>query len=374
MSTASFSSLNPSDLLSALKSDFKLKLHVGVATVNTEEVSAVYYAHERPAGLTAVSGLEIVVAQDSSDHVTPLLDGREIRQRRMTLFVASYSTEEALHEFEDSFKEVYGLENVISTHLHDPDAFATAIGGVDIGGVVSSHQITFVVPAKKYVGVKGEMLDAPVDGQSYVRKDGAWVLNDGHHGGNIDDAAGYFFQNSHYFSGGLSHENNPDVQSDVEAGVDAILKFTDETEGESGNYLQTDHQDHDHEGQSQLDHFYDRATGVITLHHTEAAEFVLVRIAVDIEPDSDNSAADIVLRCTANGESGGFSFDIEEQLVSLDQGADLNYPAVASIPVFIGDTLKEAPMGQPATITPIVRLRNTSGDIKPRSLAFFIWS
>ena len=95
---------------------------------------------------------------------------------------------------------------------------------------------------------------------------------------------------------------------------------------------------------------------------------------MDIEPDSDNSSADIVLEITANGESGAFVFTIEEQLASFAQGADREYPAVASIPIFIGNTLKEAPDGSPATILPRIRLNNTTADIKPRSLAFFIWS
>ena len=205
----------------------------------------------------------------------------------------------------------------------------------------------------------------------------------------IANSAGYFFQNSHYFSDGLSHATNPDVIAEADAEVLHTLKFSDDTEGESGGYLQAGHSDeaghdghdghtgHHHEiGEDQHDitHFYDRSTGVITLHHAEAPEFILLRVSVDIEPDSDNSSADIVLEVTSNGESGGFTFTVEEQLISLSQGADIEYPGVASIPIFIGDTLKEAPDGSPATIIPKIRLRNTTADIKPRSLAFFIWS
>ena len=102
MPTASLSSLNPSDLVGALKSDFELRSHVGVATVDAREVSAVYFTDERPAGLTSVSGLEMVVKNQTTESVTPLLDGREVRQRQLTVFVASYSTAEALHEFADA--------------------------------------------------------------------------------------------------------------------------------------------------------------------------------------------------------------------------------------------------------------------------------
>ena len=185
------------------------------------------------------------------------------------------------------------------------------------------------------------------------------------------NSQGYFFQNSHYFSDGLSHATNPDVVTDVPADTETIVKFSDTTAGESGGYLQESLQ-----GSTAMDitHMYDRTTGVITLKGLEAAQFILVRVQIDLEPDSDNSSANICLRCTANGASGGFTFDIEEQLASLDQGAEKEYPTNISIPVFVGSTLSEDPSGSPATITPIVKFTNTSGDIKPRALAIFFWS
>ena len=185
------------------------------------------------------------------------------------------------------------------------------------------------------------------------------------------NSQGYFFQNSHYFSDGLSHDTNPDVVTDVAADTETIVKFSDTTPSESGGYLQDPLQG---TTATDISHMYDRTTGVITLKGLEAAQFILVRIQIDLEPDSDNSSANICLRCTANGASGGFSFDIEEQLASLDQGAEKEYPTNISIPVFMGSTLSEDPAGSPATITPIVKFTNTSGDIKPRALAIFIWS
>ena len=185
------------------------------------------------------------------------------------------------------------------------------------------------------------------------------------------NSQGYFFQNSHYFSGGLTHIGNPDVAIEVESGVETIVKFSDTDPREFGGFLQADLQS-DPSTPNDISHMYDRSTGVISLKGLEAAQFILIRVSIDLEPDSDNSSADIILRCTANNTSGGFTFDIQEQLASLDQGADIEYPTQVSIPIFIGDTLSED--SSVSTITPIVKFSNTDGDIKPRSLAIFIWS
>ena len=185
----------------------------------------------------------------------------------------------------------------------------------------------------------------------------------------IANASGYFFQNSGYFENGATHVGNPDVVEEVLADAETVLKFTSTTAGESGNHLQAQHAGDD---ATSITHFYDRSTGKIMLHNAAEDEFVLVRLAVDVEPDSDGSEAAIILRCQANGASGAFTFDIEEQFLSLDQGADTEYSGVVSIPVFIGSSL--ADQGGTATITPIIRLTNSGGDIKPRSLTFFLWS
>ena len=184
----------------------------------------------------------------------------------------------------------------------------------------------------------------------------------------IANASGYFFQNSSFYENGLTHVGNPDVIEEVVADEDVILKFTSTTPGESGSHLQSRHA----AAGGGIEHFYDRSTGKIMLHNANEDEFVLVRLGIDVEPDSDGSEAAIILRCQANGASGAFTFDIEEQFLSLDQGADTEYSGVVSIPVFIGSTL--ADNGGTATITPIIRLTNTGGDIKPRALTFFIWS
>ena len=346
---------------------------LGEKTRSGEQVRALSLSNERQHdNITGVNGLEIVVSSIQSVKKTDLMDGREVWENELTIHAAHHS--ETLAAFDIKIKQIFGLDNVTHTHLHDGQEFATAIGaGSDayFDGIVDAATYKLITGAPKYIGKADDIADAPKDGTNYTRRDGSWVQGIDI---SLDDAAGYFFQNSHYFSDGLNHDTNPDVVEELAADTNSVLKFSDDTPGEFGEYLQADHQDHDHGGDTSLDHFYDRETGVITLHHAKPAEFVLVRIAIDITPDSDNSSADIILQCQANGASGGFTFEIEEQLVSLNQGADSEYAAVASIPIFIGDTLSENPMGSPATITPIVRLRNTTGDIKPRSLAFFIWS
>ena len=175
MPSASLSTLNPSDLLGALKSDFDLRNHLGVATVDSRDVPAVYFSNERPSGLTAVSGLEMVVKSQTTESVTPLLDGREARQRQLTIFVASYSTDRDLRDFEDTFKVKYGVENVTLSAL-DSAAFVAAVGGLDVGGIVAASQIVFTCPAKRYVGKVRDLVDAPHSAteDEFVRVNGQW--------------------------------------------------------------------------------------------------------------------------------------------------------------------------------------------------------
>ena len=374
----------PNDVFRTLKASYFIEELTGTIRNNGLVDQALHYSNAHKA-IEAPTGLNMILSSEEVQETVGFSDGHFRVYDRVKLYVALYAGADDSTLTGELNRLGYSIITVSNITGAD---YATAAGGTGDYTGASAYKLynfragagrrttapgtsAFKVPELNVPG--GDLGDAPVDGMAYVRKDGAWQHAD-HSTANLDDAAGYFFQNSHFFSGGLSHDSNPDVIDELEADTDAIVKFSDATPGESGQYLQTNHQDHDHGGDSSLDHFYDRSTGVITLHHALPAEFVLVRLAIDINPDSDNSSANIILRCTANGASGGFSFDIEEQLVSLDQGAEIDYPAVASIPIFIGDTLSESPMGSPATIQPIIRLKNTSADIKPRSLAFFIWS
>ena len=373
----------PNDVFRAFKASYFLEELTGTIRNNGLVDLALHYSNAHKT-IQSPTGLNMILSNEVIAETVGFSDGRFRIYDRVRLYVALYAGADDSTLLGELNR--LGYNEVTVTNINAA-AYATAAGGTGDYTGASAYKIyefrtgagrattapgtsAFKVPELNKPG--GDLGDAPIDGHEYVRKDGAWVHSSGGHEVNLDDAAGYFFQNSHYFSDGLSHDTNPDVLEELESDTEGTLFFSDTTPGEFGSYLQDRHQDHDHGGDSGLDHFYDRTTGIITLHHARASEFVLVRLSVDIEPDSDNSSADIILRCTTNSASGGFSFDIEEQLVSLDQGADIDYAAVASIPIFIGETLAEN--GTAATIEPIIRLRNTNGDVKPRSLAFFIWS
>ena len=174
---------------------------------------------------------------------------------------------------------------------------------------------------------------------------------------DITTASGYFYNNSSYFANGLTHVGNPDVVEEVEEGNPTLIKFTNTSAAESGS--------------SDTSLTYDQSTGLINLTGVTSDMFILVRINCDIEPDSDESSAKLILECTANGASGGFVFGIEEQFLQMDQGANIDYEGLSSAPIFIGSTL--ADNGGTATIKPCIELKNTSGDVKPRTLAVYLW-
>lgn len=345
----------PIDVFKTLLADYQTSLVIGRITVDGKTEASLHTASRRSdATFSAISGLDVVVSEDQSHETVSFEDGLYKQYSLVTIYTAEFAGGDTAR-LRSALKGL-GYTSQDEQSLTEAQ-YVTAVGGTgDYSAATSFHSIAV------RAGI-GRLVPAP-----------SLKLNEipPLAGGNLADSQGYFFQNSWFFANGGTHDGNPDMVEELAPDTDSILKFSCDNAGEFGEYLQSDHQDDHSSVGTGANHFYDRATGIITLHHAKPDEFILVRLAVDIEPDSDNSSADIILRCTANSASGGFSFDIEEQLVSLDQGADVPYAAVASIPVFIGDTLAEN--GTAATIQPIVRLKNTTGDIKPRSLAFFIWS
>lgn len=173
------------------------------------------------------------------------------------------------------------------------------------------------------------------------------------------NASGYFFQNTTFFIDGGNHDTNSDVVLDVEENGESVVIFSATQPTESGS-------------SGIPEGLYDRSTGVITLHGFTPDMFIIVRANLDVEPDSDESQAEFVLDCTSNGATGNFNFSIDSLLLNMDQGAEITYQGLTSTPVFIGDSL--ADNGGPATITPKVRLINTGGDVKPRTLAIYVFS
>jgi len=178
--------------------------------------------------------------------------------------------------------------------------------------------------------------------------------------------SGYWYQNSSYYSLGSDHTSNPDVVEDVEEGVATLIKCTETSAGESGMFMP-----------EFMDQPYDRGTGTLTLHDFKPNDMILFRVDIDIEPESDESSATMILECTSSAEADGtpFTFKIEEQILSMSDGAGVDYPGLVTIPVFIGQTLKDksADGGTVATITPKVKLNKTAGALKPRTLLMFVW-
>lgn len=182
--------------------------------------------------------------------------------------------------------------------------------------------------------------------------------------GSASDSQGYFHQNSSYFALGNTHVGNPDVIEDVESDTLTTVKFTNTSANESSEELPS----------GIGPNLYDRSTGAINLVGFEADQFIMVRVNCDVDPDVDESQALIVLECQSNSNNGNgsFTFEIEALLVSMDQGTEKTYAGLANVPIFIGNDLRDDGVSV-ATITPKIKLINTTGDIKPRTITVFIW-
>jgi len=178
------------------------------------------------------------------------------------------------------------------------------------------------------------------------------------------EQAGYLFQNSGYYQSGNNHTNNVDVIENVGSNTATTIRFTSGAAGDSGVEFPT-------YVAAQGD-WYDRNTGVITIKGVDKSAFIMLRVGCDIEPDVDESQAELVLDVKVNGTSGEYIFQIKTLLTSMTQGAEIEYSGLVNVPVFIGETLADDGSAR-ATITPKVLLTNTDGDIKPVSLVVYLW-
>ncbi len=166
---------------------------------------------------------------------------------------------------------------------------------------------------------------------------------------------GYFYYNSSFYNDGNNHDTNADVIQDVANSSETTFKTT-------------------HTGRSTLpsdtplDSLYDTSTGLITLHGAKNEDILLFRFQIDVSPDADESSADI---CLSVNSPLGFSFAVEEQILSMSDGADRDYIGLATIPIFVGSSMQDN--GTPATITPKLRMNFSGGDIKPRGFVAYWW-
>ena len=165
---------------------------------------------------------------------------------------------------------------------------------------------------------------------------------------------GYWFHNSKFYLEG--HANSDDVLEDVAEGAVSVFKVSSPTPGESGNELPVG-----------LPEPYDTATGQFTLTGLKETDMLQFRFAVDIECFSDESSADIKLTVDS---PLGFSFDIDEQFITMSDGAG-DYEGLVTIPVFAGAAM--ADNGTPAVVTPSLTLNKTTGVIKPRGIVLYVW-
>jgi len=171
--------------------------------------------------------------------------------------------------------------------------------------------------------------------------------------------AGYSFQNSWYYTNGRTHDGNPDVIPEAEEGVAYDILFTSDDEDDFDNMLPVGMPDP-----------YDRSTGLITLNQFQEQDFIQFRFQVDCTPETDNGTLILSLEIQRDNKS---PFSIAEEMISMDDGAGIEYNGLTTIPVFIGSMADGATGGGPATVRPQVKLVNTDGDIKPRGFVMYAW-
>lgn len=149
---------------------------LGEKTRGGSQVRALSLSNERQHdSITGVNGLEVVVSSIQSVRETSLMDGRQVRENELTIFVANYS--ESLAAFDIKLQQTFGLDNVTRTSLTDGQAFATAIGATSAAyfdGIVEAAVYKLITGAPKYIGGKSDIVDSPAGGEEYVRVNGQW--------------------------------------------------------------------------------------------------------------------------------------------------------------------------------------------------------
>lgn len=88
---------------------------------------------------------------------------------------------------------------------------------------------------------------------------------------------------------------------------------------------------------------YDTSSHCFSLAGCDEGSFVIVRILMQVDPEVDESTADLRLKFTTNTETqntGLTEFATETQAFVMTQGADRFYSAETHLSFFVGDTLK----------------------------------
>ena len=174
---------------------------------------------------------------------------------------------------------------------------------------------------------------------------------------NLNDAAGYMYKDSTFYQNGETHVGNPDVLEDVAPDTLTPVKFSGQfTNASDGVPLS----------------IYDETTGSITLTGFTANQFIDILFNIDIDPDTDGGSAVVVLSGISNAVTGQAPFEIESVLLQMDQGAGRDYSGIVRFPMHIGVGLVDD--GTPAVITPMIKLLNTAGDVKPRAMSLYLWN
>jgi len=173
----------------------------------------------------------------------------------------------------------------------------------------------------------------------------------------VHDVNGYTYGNSTYYANGNTHDGNADIVTDVEEGVPTTFTMS-RVGSQNDTYIP--------EGMTNP---YDLNTGLFTLNGFQNSDMLLFRFQIDIEPDSDESSALIQLDAVTGS---GRSIVIEEQFLSMSDGAGIDYIGIATVPVFVANTFADGDDG-PTVITPKIVLKNTGGIIKPRGHTLYIW-
>jgi len=171
MSTASLSSLNPSDVKGSFLSVYEKRV-LGYATVNGRRFLAVFFDDEIPGAFDSLEGVQVVIQHKHVEIEQTLLDGRQILGRQIVWHVGGQAEAE-LAILDNELGRVYGRENLSITAL--TGAEYQAVSGITEGAVTVGRTYVFTVPSSRYVGRAEAPLEAPQDGGEYVRKNGSWA-------------------------------------------------------------------------------------------------------------------------------------------------------------------------------------------------------